>query len=545
MTAYLIVLYSICGIYMLLNFKHDIHMLQQNSYRLSRYWRYLSKNDVASTWRMVDVAMIFILLSRVLDFRLSIFLVALLSVYKIGSILRKKHKKPLVFTKRVWRIYVVTGCIAAGLFLWAVFILGFNPDAWGYYAGPTLTMSILLLMTIFSWFIVMLAVVILMPVEKIINRKYWNEARKILKSMPHLKVVGITGSYGKTSTKHFLERILSEKFDVVITPGSFNTTMGVIRTVREILKPYNNIFICEMGAKQRGDIKEICQLVHPEIGIITAVGPMHLETFKSIENVQSTKFELIDSLPSDGLAVVNDDFEFCKNRKVDNVKCVRYNTKQNPAEEEKNGKIVQSCLPDFWAEDIRYTTGGTSFRMKGKDGFDLELTTRLLGDCNVSNLMAAVIVAKAFGMDNEEIKRGVASIEPVEHRLSMKHTIGGVTILDDAFNSNPDGSRMALDVLKEFKGGKRIVVTPGMIELGSRQYELNRNFGEHIAKSCDIAIIVGHYNRGAIQEGIEKGKFPGKLYEVDTFDEAQKLLTPMLQNGDTVLYENDLPDSFK
>lgn len=519
---------------MLLNFKHDLHMLQQNSYRLPRYWRYLSKNDVGSAWRLVDVAMIFIALSRLLDFRLIVFLVALLSLYKIGAILKKKYKKPLVFTKRVWRIYILTGCIGAGLFLWACFKLGFLPDAWGYYTGPTLTVSILLLMTIFSWFIVIIALILLIPVEKSINRKYWNEASRILKGMPGLKVVGITGSYGKTSTKHFLERILSERYDVLITPGSYNTTMGVIRTIREMMKPYNNIFICEMGAKQKGDIKEICDLVHPSVGIVTAVGEMHLETFKSIENVQATKFELIDSLPSDGLAVINDDFEFCRKRKVDNVKCERYTT---------SPKLIGK--ENYWAEDIKYSPTGTSFQVRSKDGWSLDLTSKLLGDCNVSNILAAVIVAKDLGLTNEEIKRGVASIEPVEHRLSVKHTVNGVTILDDAFNSNPDGSRMALDVLKQFTGGKRIVVTPGMVELGHKQYELNEKFGEYISKCCDIAVIVGHYNREPITRGIEKGEFQGKLYEVDNFNEAQKLVTPMLQPGDTVLYENDLPDSFK
>lgn len=289
-----------------------------------------------------------------------------------------------------------------------------------------------------------------------------------------------------------------------------------------------------MGAKQKGDIKEISDLVHPEIGIVTAVGPMHLETFKFIDNVQSTKFELIDSLPTSGLAVVNNDFEYCSNRKVENVKCERYTTKRD-----NEGKS------DFWAEDIKYSSSGTSFKIKGKNGFELELSTRLLGDCNVSNLLAAVIVAKELGLTDDEIKRGVAAIQPVEHRLSIKHTVTGVTILDDAFNSNPDGSRMALEVLKQFKGGKRIIVTPGMVELGHRQHELNEKFGEYIADSCDIAIVVGRHNREAITKGIEKGEFKGKLYEVDSFNEAQQLVNPMLQPGDTVLYENDLPDSFK
>ncbi|MCH5238209.1 MAG: UDP-N-acetylmuramoyl-tripeptide--D-alanyl-D-alanine ligase [Muribaculaceae bacterium] len=538
MTAYLIVIYVICGGYLVLNFKHDIHMLQQNSYRIPRYWRYLTKNDIGSSWRLVDVAMLFIACSRLLDMRFVVFLTALLALYKIASICRKKFKKPLVFTRRVWRIYSVAVAIGAGLYLWDVFILGFKADAWGFYSGPVLTVSILLLMTIFSWFIVILSVVLLMPVESMINRKYWNEAASILKSMPDLTVIGITGSYGKTSTKHFLERILSEKYDVLMTPGSYNTTMGVIRTVREYLKPFNNVFICEMGAKQSGDIKEICELVHPKIGIITAVGPMHLETFKTLENVRSTKFELIDFLPSNGFAVINDDFEYCRNRTVDNVEAFRYTVGKDV---DFNSENIES----YTARNISYTSSGTSFEIVGKNGFEISLNTKLIGECNVSNIMAAVIVAVKMGMSKEEIYRGVASIEPVEHRLSIKRTPGGVTILDDAFNSNPHGSRMALDVLSQFNEGKRIVVTPGMIELGHKQKELNLKFGEHMADSCDVAIIVGHYNREAISEGLRKAEFKGEIYEVDSFDKAQEVLTTIMKRGDTVLYENDLPDSFK
>ena len=483
---------------------------------------------------MTDVAMLFICCSRLLPVSAALFLVGLLSLYKIVSICRKKFKKPLVFTKRVWRIYTLAAMIVVGFTLWDVFMLGFKAESWSFYPGPILTVSLMLLMSVFSWFIVTVAVIILIPWEKIINRNYWNDASRILKGMPDLKIIGITGSYGKTSTKYFLERILSEKYDVLITPGSYNTTMGVIRTIREMMKPYNNIFICEMGAKQNGDIKEICDLVHPQIGIVTAVGPMHLETFKNIENIRDTKFELIDSLPADGLAVVNDDFEYCRDRKVNNVNCLRYSTSKEGYPED-----------NFRAENIEYSAAGTSFVIKDKKGWALELTTKLLGECNVSNLMAAVITARHLGMSDEEIQRGVASIVPVEHRLSIKQTPGGVTIIDDAFNSNPDGSRMAMEVLGKFKEGKRIVVTPGMIELGERQYELNEKFGEYIAANTDIAIIVGHYNRSAITEGIRKAEYNGKLYDVDTFDEAQKLLHPMLQSGDTVLYENDLPDSFK
>ncbi|MBD5355487.1 MAG: UDP-N-acetylmuramoyl-tripeptide--D-alanyl-D-alanine ligase [Bacteroides sp.] len=534
MNAFFIVIYVVCGVYMVLNFKHDIHMLQQNSYRLSRYWKYL-KNDMMSAWRLVDVAMLLLVFATLLDLRLALLIVGFVCLSKIFLIFRKKFKKPLVFTSRVWRIYCVTAFLAVAAYVAVILITGTRDNVFGFYRSYAISIGFLLLLCIFSWAVVMAAVVILMPVEKMINKKYWNEAASILQSMPDLTVIGITGSYGKTSTKHYLNRILSEQFDVLMTPGSFNTPMGVIRTVREMMKPYYSVFICEMGAKQNGDIKEICDLVHPEIGIVTAVGPMHLESFKTMENVQATKFELVDALPADGLAVINNDFEYCASREVDNVKAVRYCV---------GNKQASNC--QYVAENIRYSPVGTSFTLKGPDGIMIEFTTRLVGACNISNLVAAVIVALRLGMPHGLIKRGVAGIEQVEHRLSIKQTPGGVTIIDDAFNSNPFGSKMALDVLSGFRDGKRIVVTPGMIELGDRQFELNETLGEEIAKSVDVAIVVGQYNREAIVKGIRKVGFKQEnLYEVDSFNEAQQVLSGMLKAGDTVLYENDLPDTFK
>jgi len=165
----------------------------------------------------------------------------------------------------------------------------------------------------------------------------------------------------------------------------------------------------------------------------------------------------------------------------------------------------------------------------------------------VSNLIAAVIIALELGVSEDKIRHAVASIEQVEHRLNMKRTAGGVTIIDDAFNSNPTGSRMAIDVLGSMKNGQRIIVTPGMIELGDKQYDLNRDFGKKIGEgNVDVAIIVGTYNRDAIVEGIKSTNFSNdKLHVVADFNEAQKLLATILRKNDTVLYENDLPDTFK
>lgn len=535
MNAFSIIILVICGIYMILNFRHDLHMLQQNSYRIDRYWKWLNRaGDISSSTRLVNVGLLFLLFSTLLSPAINAIIVACTCCVQTAILLRKKYKKPLVFTPRVKRIYSVCAFISIAVSLAVILTIGRGgSDAFLYYTGGQLSLGTILFLCIFSWAIAMLAVWLLKPVEASINAKYRNEAVSILKSMPDLKIIGITGSYGKTSTKHYLQRILSEKYDVLMTPGSYNTPMGVIRTVREMMKPYNEVFICEMGAKQLEDIKEICDIVHPQIGIVTAVGPMHLESFKSLENVQKTKFELIDALPKDGFGVINNDFEWCANRRLDNVEVSRYGVSS-----------TDGC--DYKATDVKYSPDGTYFTVEGTNGEKIDLHTRLVGECNISNLVAAVIVALHLGLTKDEIRRAVESIEQVEHRLNVKRTPGGVTIIDDAFNSNPAGSRMAVDVLSQFKDGKRIIVTPGMIELGSEQERLNLELGKHIGENVDIAVIVGAYNRNALVDGIRNTDFNEKnLHIVDSFADSQTLLSKILKSGDTVLYENDLPDSFK
>lgn len=533
MSVFYIVIFVVCGLYMVLNFKQDIQMLQQNSYRLDRYWRY-QRQHLSDAWVLVDVALLFLLFSTLIPAIASTLVLGLTALTKIFLILRRKYKKPLVFTRRVWRIYAVTAVLPAAIFtiLCIAGATGSLQGMWYSDQDILIPLGTLLLFTIFSWVWVMLAIVVLKPVEAAINRRFYNEAAAILRSKPDMTVIGITGSFGKTSTKHYLHRILSEEFDTLMTPGSYNTPMGVIRTVRELMRPNHEVFICEMGAKQTGDIKEICDLVHPHIGIITAVGEMHLESFGSMENVQRTKFELADALPADGLAVINNDFGYCAARPVDNVTALRYAV-SNP-----DGAGAM-------AENVVYTPDGTSFTAVGPWG-RINLTTKLVGECNISNLLAAVAVAKHLGMSDSRIQYAVSHIEQVEHRLSIRQTPGGVTIIDDAFNSNPSGSRMAVDVLSRFTGGKRIIVTPGMIELGERQYELNKALGRNIGAGVDVAVIVGAYNRDTLLAGLKEAGFPaGNIHVVDSFAESQKLLATMLRRGDTVLYENDLPDTFR
>lgn len=502
----------------------DLMMLQQNSYRNERYFRWFSNSGESTNIGRIFccIGLLFILVHHI-PFFAGAAVATTITLWQCVNLFRAKYKKPLVWTARARRIYgvmIALSTIAVALA--------------GVFFGMRALCIILMLLLVVSPVVLLASNDLLRPVEKSINKKYYDEAAAILKDMPDLKIVGITGSYGKTSTKHYLNRILQENFSTIMTPGSYNTTMGVIRTIREHLRPFNEVFIVEMGAKQPGDIKEICDLVHPSIGIITAVGEQHLESFKTIENVQQTKFELADALPTNGTIVVNNDFPFVANRKVENTNCVRYAV-SNLGDE------------DFSATDIEYAPTGTTFNLKGKSLVTtISFHTRLIGECNVSNLIAAVIVALKLGVPVDKIRYAVEQIEQVEHRLNLKRAPGGITIIDDAFNSNPQGSKMALEVLAMMNGGKRIVITPGMIELGALQQKSNEEFGRNIARCADIAIIVGHYNRDAIMEGIaQEGMNADNVHVVDSFDEAQKLLQNMVSSGDTVLYENDLPDTFK
>lgn len=516
---------------MLLEFSRVLMMLQQNSYRNERYMRWLqSSADTTSTVRLVGMIVFFASMVRMSAFSIGAALTLVFGLYLIITLGRARYKKPLVWTARARRIYaVMVGLAAVVTALIALCTPFVSVDV------TLLTIALTLLaLYIVSSAVVLTANALLRPVERSINRRYYDDAASILARMPDLKVIGITGSYGKTSTKHYLNRILSEQFDVVMTPGSFNTTLGVVRTIREHLKPYNEVFIVEMGAKQPGDIREICDLVHPTIGIVTAVGEQHLESFRTIENVQRTKFELVDSLPADGLAVLNNDFPYVANRPVTNVASRRY------AISATHGGV------DYTVDDITYTPSGTRFTVVAPDR-KLTLSTRLVGECNISNLTAAVIVAMHLGVPDQKIRYAVEKIEQVEHRLNLKRTPGGITIIDDAFNSNPTGSAMALDVLAAMTGGRRIIVTPGMIELGDRQEYHNHAFGVKIASSADVAVIVGRYNRQPITDGIRSAgtMAPDAIHTTDTFAQAQELLRSILRPGDTVLYENDLPDTFK
>ncbi|MCX7903224.1 MAG: UDP-N-acetylmuramoyl-tripeptide--D-alanyl-D-alanine ligase [Caloramator sp.] len=439
---------------------------------------------------------------------------------------RKKAKKPLNFTYRAKRLF------ACALSLNLLFVI----MSYVLFKSPLAFINGLILIQVFISYLMLISLKIMLPIEKKIQQGFIKEAREIIKRRKDLLVIGITGSYGKTSTKYFIKTILSEKFNTIMTPESYNTPMGITKVVREQLRDEHEVFVCEMGARYVGDIKELCEIVYPKIGVLTAVGLQHLETMGSQENIKKTKYELIESLPEDGVAFFNGDNDICfELSKRRNIETYVYGTNK------KEGINV-------YATDIKNTREGLKFTVHGDiDGrkVQFECRTKLLGKHNVNNILAGVAVALKLGLSEEEIKRGIEKIEPVPHRLQILETNNGVTVIDDAFNSNPEGSALALEALSEMEGGKKIIVTPGMIELGEVEYEENKKFGQRIAKTCDYAILVGRKRSIPIVDGLKEENFPeDRIIVVNSLDEATHELSKIVAIGDIVLFENDLPDNY-
>lgn len=513
---------TLMGIYSVFkSLLYNMHMFQLNGYRFSTHMGWLKKNLGRFSVEYIIFALSFtgfINYEPLMGFCALSLLIAVAAQAVENR--NKPQKKPLVYTPRVKRMLTTAFIIDALAFGAAIYCL----------TTPRKNLSFLVLGLISSlapWSVV-LANLINKPIELSVNKYYLLDAKKMLKMMPELETIGITGSYGKTSVKFYLYTILRAWTDTLVTPSSFNTPMGIVITIRKSLKAVHKIFLCEMGAKWVGDIKELCDIVHPRHGIITALGEQHLESFGSKENIIKTKYELSDALPEDGRLYVNFDNETIR---------------KNPP---KRAFITYGTTPDcdYYAFDEKVSMNGTAFNIKAPDGSVYDFDTKLLGHHNVVNITGAVAAANGFGMPMSEMKRYVRRIDAVPHRMQIVNK-GDVTIIDDAFNSNPAGCRAALSTLKQMDG-TRILVTPGMVELGEEEYKLNKEFGEFAADCCDYIVLIGKKQTLPIKEGIESKSYPSeRLLVFEEFTEAMKTLYAMkTDKKKIILLENDLPDNY-
>lgn len=530
-----------------------LHTYQQVGYKNNEFWQWMKghwdEKVIPANIAMVNIAIFLLLwlddwvLETITYSSLSIIFFVF-SVFWFGSVSRytqAKVKKPLVYTSRVKRFmipFVILSAIFPALFTYMSFtgfLPYFNVPLPNHFSG---FLSFDLLMLLVGWgfgatfipFFILLSGLFTKPVETFIQNGFKRQARKKLASMPDLKVIAITGSYGKTSTKFMIRDLLKERFNVCSTPGSYNTPMGICKVINNDLQSNHQILILEMGARYEGNIQELCDIAKPDISVVTNVGVAHLETFGSQDVIAKEKGTLVDNLDDGDVAILNADDPRVSKMGADRPEIDRI--------------LVGLEKGEIRGSAISYDTSGMEFDVEigeEKERFQ----TKLLGAHNVQNLLLAVGVAKHFGIRLKTMALAAAKIEPIEHRLELKRQ-GDLFVIDDAFNSNPVGAKNAVDILAQFNSGQRIIITPGMVELGEIEAEENRKFGSTIGKAnLDLVVLVGEERAQPILEGIrEHDTTAMNVRVVNDLFEANELVKKHARAGDVILYENDLPDVY-
>lgn len=437
-----------------------------------------------------------------------------------------EEKIPVKYTHRMERLIGVL-MVVSTIATFFIMRAGFVASAVIGYALVAVTPILLILFVPIAFYVDL-------PYELINNAHFIGKAKRKLKTLEknnNLIKIGVTGSFGKTTVKNILATILNQKYKVCVSPLSYNTPMGITKTILKNLEADHEVLICEMGARRKNDIKQLCDIVNPSYAILTSIGECHLATFKTVENIKNTKFELISSVTArNGFAVFGSGDDGVKEL-YSRAVCDKIST----------GIGRENAVH---AENIKMSEDGTSFDLYIFEN-KISVKTKLLGMHNVENILLAVGIANKLGLSAEQIKDGIASIAPVEHRLSIVKGVNNITILDDGYNSNIVGCRRALEVLSMFEG-RKIVLTPGIVELGKKQSDINTEFGELIAKNADLAIIVNLENQKALLKGLEQGGMkPENIFVVTNLNDAKKVMSEHLKEGDALLIENDLPDNYR
>lgn len=515
--------------------------LQQSGYRGKRYFKWLSSPETPYRSRLMLLSLLGFLFFLVLCTTFSSIVGEVAAAY-VGfasyilfmiAYIRTESavnaKVPLKKTRRLVRL-----CVSFILVAWAVtfgfmLLLDFLASLIDMKVLYLLRYSLICVMPLLTPYILFLAYLINEPLEEGIKRYYVRRAKIKLVKSGVLKI-GITGSYGKTSIKEILKTILSQKYRVLATPASFNTPMGIALTVKN-LDSTHDVFIAEMGARSRGDIKELAALVKPSYGVLTGINNQHMETFGSQEAIEDTKFELFENLAEGGKGFFSSDSEGAMKL-------------WQRFEGEKYSAGIKGERNIVTAENISTGQHGMTFTLKIAGEQPVECGTVLLGRHSVSNICLAAAVAYKIGLTPEEISRGINRIQSIGHRLELVPNNRNIVIIDDSYNGNVNGVEAALEVLDTF-GGRKIVLTPGLVELGKQENLANLAFGQKLAAHADVVIIIGKHNAEMLINGLTAGGMDkSNIFFAKSLNKGNAMLNEMLAPGDVVLFENDLPDNY-
>ena len=519
-----LVVYTIA---LIISNKKCLQMYQQNRYGAGgKYFKWLKHNYIQIFQSNYLLYIIILIIVCNENYYFAVVLYSLLTIYNVIKIKLEisSDKLPLVYTPRVKRLIFTEVVINI---LCIVLLINTKNSFRNIIIFTTFKL-------IFNYILIVVPNLINKPIEKLVSLSYRKKAEKKLKSLNNMEVIGITGSYGKTSSKNILNDILNIKYNSLPTPLNYNTPHGLTITINNHLNKYVDFLIAEMGAYHIGEIKELTDFVKPKYGILTNIGVAHLESFGSQENIQKTKFELIESLPIDGLGILNKDDKLQLNYKIKNKVKIKY-------------IAIEDKTADVYADNIMINNSGSSFDVYFKDkNKTVNFKTKLLGKANIYNLLAAILLGDYLGIEINKLVVAVRNVKPVEHRLELKKFFD-MYLIDDAYNSNPKGAKMALDVIK-IMNGQRVIITPGMIELGEKDKELHYEFGKQMAQSVDIAILIGKNKTKDIYKGLIDSKFnKNNIYVFNDVQEGFTLLKKLKKPNEDLyaLIENDLPDSFK
>ncbi|HEY7584270.1 MAG TPA: UDP-N-acetylmuramoyl-tripeptide--D-alanyl-D-alanine ligase [Acidimicrobiia bacterium] len=405
---------------------------------------------------------------------------------------------PLAWTPRLRRLALATAVLVLAFGAWSLIIGHPGPAAAAIMVVPRLVDA---------------AAAMLNQTERRAGDQ-WVEKAQARLAGSGARVVAITGSYGKTTTKNYLAHLLGGSQSVVASPASFNNRMGLARAINEQLIPGTSIFIAEMGTYGPGEIRELCDFVPPDIAVITAIGPVHLERFGSEEAIVEAKAEILEKA---SIAVLNQD---------------------HPRLAELAGKQAKRVLTT--------STIDRTASVAVVEGL-VHVEGQVIGEVGQrvfpANVASAVAAAIGLGIDPLALSGRLCDLPVAQHRREVSRTDRGVTVIDDTYNSNPAGARAALDTLVDLDGGgRRVVVTPGMVELGSEQEQANKEWAQAAAEQATDLVVVGHTNRRSLTEGASGRR--ALVTVVDSRPQAVEWVRANLESGDAVLYENDLPDHY-
>ena len=443
------------------------------------------------------------------------------------GIMRRKVKGPKLTAKiGVLLPFIFLPLLAAAVIFARLFLNDiYYPSSWAIFELVPFAF-ISLAFDILTPLVVSLIILLFQPITVILRGRILRRAERKRSKLENLLTIGITGSYGKSSVKEFLKTILSGEFKVVATSKNHNSEIGIAECILKEVKEDDEVFICEMGAYSKGGIKLLCDIAKPKIGILTGINNQHLSTFGSQKNIIKTKFELIDSLPEEGLAVLNWDSDFIKDNFKSKVSSIKYSL---------HGK------EDIWAEEIKEGKENISFKAVSKTGESHEFSAKLMGIQNIPNLLAAIAVGRKLGMQFSDIAKKVLEIKPEQGGMKILKSKDGYNVIDATYSSNSDGLSAHLDYLKHWEG-RKILVMPCLIELGRNGKETHYKLGRKIGEVCDMVIITSRDYFKQIKKGaMETGMKDENIVFLDGYQAIYDKIIYCIRETDVIFLESRVP----